>query len=139
MRMFLSRFSEPTYSLMRAVVGFLFLSHGLQKLIGAFGGHRVEIASRLGAAGIIETVAGGLILVGLFTSLAAFIASGEMAFAYYLSHWPRGGVPIENGGEAAVAFCFVFLYMATQGDGRWSLRSLRGGARRGASGGRAGR
>ena len=124
MQNLLPQWTEPAYSAMRAVSGFLFLAHGLQKLFGLLGGHRVEIASRYGVAGTIEVVAGTLILVGLFTSLAGFIASGEMAAAYLVAHAPRGGLPIQNDGEAAVMFCFVFLYIATQGDGRWSLRSL---------------
>ena len=69
-------------------------------------------------------IAGTLILVGLFTSAAAFISSGEMAFAYFLSHAPAGGLPIQNRGEESVLYCFMFLYIATQGDGRWSLRAL---------------
>jgi putative oxidoreductase len=120
----LSSWSEPAYSAMRAVTGFLFLLHGLQKLFGAFGGRQMPIASMYGAAGLIETVAGTLILLGIFTSLAAFISSGEMAFAYFISHYPRGGMPVQNEGEMAVALCFVFLYIATQGDGIWSVQTL---------------
>jgi putative oxidoreductase len=122
----LSRWSEPAYSAMRAVVGLLFLSHGLQKVFGALGGHRFPIASMFGAAGVIEIVTGTLIVLGIVTSAAAFIAGGEMAFAYFIAHAPRGGAPIQNGGEIAVAFCFVFLYIATHGDGRWSLGALIG-------------
>ena len=120
----LRRCNEPTYGAMRAVLAFLFLSHGLQKLVGAFGGLQVPVASLFGAAALIEIICGSLIAVGLFTSMAAFIASGEMAFAYFIVHAPRGGVPAENGGELAVAFCFVFLYVAARGGGRWSLDAL---------------
>lgn len=122
----LSRWSEPAYSAMRAAVGLLFLSHGIQKIFGALGGHRFPVASMFGAAGVIEIVTGTLIVLGLVTSAAAFIASGEMAFAYFIAHAPRGGAPVQNGGEIAVAFCFVFLYIATRGDGRWSLGALIG-------------
>jgi putative oxidoreductase len=124
MRNVFSRWSEPAYSVMRVVIGLLYLLHGLQKVFGAFGGHRMAMTSQLGVAGVIETVAGTLIVVGLFTSAAAFVAGGEMAFAYFIAHAPRAPLPIQNGGEPAVAFCFVFLYLATCGDGRWSLASL---------------
>ncbi len=122
----LKRLSEPVYSAMRAAAGFLFVCHGLQKLFGMLGGHRVPLASQYGVAGAIETAAGTLILIGLFTSMAALISSAEMAAAYFIAHAPRGGAPIQNGGEAAVFFCFVFLYLSTQGDGRWSVRALLG-------------
>lgn len=122
----LYRWTEPAYSAMRTVLGFLFLCHGLQKLFGLLGGRMMPLASRYGAAGVIEVVAGTLIALGIFTSIAAFVSSGEMAFAYFIGHYPRGGLPIQNDGEAAVAFCFVFLYLATQGDGRWSLRAAFG-------------
>jgi putative oxidoreductase len=113
-----------TYSAMRLVIGFLFLCHGLQKLLGIFGGHRAALNTQLGAAGIIETGAGFLIMVGLFTTAAALVAAVEMVAAYLIAHSPRGGLPIQNGGELAVAYCFIFLYAATQGDGRWSLAAL---------------
>jgi len=111
---------------MRMVIGFLFLCHGLQKLFGILGGRQAALMSRLGAAGVIETVTGILIMVGVATTLAALVAAAEMIAAYYLQHAPRGGLPIQNGGELAVAYCFVFLYVATQGNGRWSLASLLG-------------
>ena len=81
--------------------------------------------SLMGAAGIIEVVGGTLIAIGLFTSPVAFIASGEMAFAYFMAHAPRGFWPIMNGGELAVLYCFLFLYFAAVGSGRWSVDSLR--------------
>lgn len=123
----LGGFSELTYAAMRVVLAFLYVSHGLQKL-GAFGGHQVPLMSLLGAATLIEIFLGSLIGVGLFTSLAAFIASGEMAFAYFKVHAPRAPLPIQNGGELAVALCFAFLYIATRGGGRWSLDSMRRGS-----------
>jgi putative oxidoreductase len=118
--------ADSTYSAMRIVVGFLFLCHGLQKLFGVLGGHQAALTSRLGAAGIIETTAGILIMLGIFTTAAAVVASAEMVAAYMLQHAPRGGLPIQNGGELAVAYCFVFLYVATQGDGRLSVAALTG-------------
>jgi putative oxidoreductase len=110
---------------MRIVLGFLFFCHGIQKLFGFFGGRRVPVASLLGAAGLIETILGALIILGLVTSIAAFVAAGEMAVAYFKAHAPRGTWPIENGGELAVALCFVFLYVAARGGGRFSIDSIR--------------
>ena len=122
-------FSDIAYAAMRIVVGLLFFCHGAQKLFGVLGGNQAPLVSRLGAAGIIETVAGILIAAGIFTTMAAFVASLEMVAAYMLAHAPRGGLPIQNGGELAVAYCFVFLYVATQGDGRWSVAAVRRGGR----------
>ena len=122
---------EIAYGLMRIAAGFLFFCHGVQKLFGALGGHRMPLSTMLGAAGLIETVCGLLIIVGLFTSVAAFIASGEMAVAFFLQHAPKGGFPIQNGGELAVLFCFLFLFIAARGAGVWSLDALLpGGLRR---------
>jgi putative oxidoreductase len=99
----------------RVVVGLLFVGHGAQKLFGLFGGHRAVLLSQLGAAGAIEVVGGLLIAAGIFTAPVAFICSGEMAAAYFKAHFPRGVLPIQNGGEPAVLFCFIFLYIATRG------------------------
>jgi putative oxidoreductase len=110
------------YVLMRVVVGLLFACHGAQKMLGLFGGHRVPLVSQIGAAGAIELVCGVLIAIGLFTTLAAFIASGEMAVAYFQAHAPRGFWPIQNQGELAVLYCFVFLYIAARGTGRFGVR-----------------
>ncbi len=129
MRRFLGRFDGVAYAAMRLVVAFLFVSHGLQKTAGALGGHSAPITSLLGVAGWIETILGPLIGVGLFTSWAAFIACGELAVAYFRVHYPRGGWPVQNGGEITVALCFAFLYIATRGGGRWSLDALVGGER----------
>ncbi|HEY0511596.1 MAG TPA: DoxX family protein [Thermoanaerobaculia bacterium] len=133
----LGNFTEPAYALLRIVAGFTFTLHGAQKLFGAFGGpggsgHPVPLASLFGVGGAIELVAGLLILVGLFASWAAFIASGEMAVAFFMVHFPKGFLPITNGGELAVLYAFVFLYIATRGSGIWSLDQafgLGGGAR----------
>jgi putative oxidoreductase len=123
---------EPYFrSLMRIVLGFTFSSHGLQKLLGffgGFGGHggTVHPYTLLWVAGCLETVGGALILLGLFTAPAAFILSGEMAVAYFMQHFPHGFWPIRNGGELAVVYCFVFLYLAAAGPGPLSAdRALR--------------
>src|SRR4029079_10647103 len=117
----LGRFGSQLYALMRIVVALLFACHGAQKLFGVLGGQHVEIASKLGIAGIIELVGGLLIAIGFLTGTAAFIASGEMAYAYFTSHMPKGGAPIQNGGELAVLYCFVFLYIASRGVGIWGV------------------
>jgi len=123
-RRVLGRYTELLYAAMRVVLAFLYLCHGLQKLFGAFGGHRMPLASLLGVAGLLETILGALIVVGLMTSWAAFIASGEMAVAYFMAHAPRAPWPIQNGGELAVALCFAFLYIAAHGGGRFSADSV---------------
>ena len=120
------RYSPYAYALFRIVFGFLWIFHGLQKY-GALGRDPVEVVSLRGLAGIIEIVAGTLIMIGLFTRPAAFIASGQMAFAYFISHFPRGFWPIENGGEGAVLFCFAFLYIASRDAGIWSVDGARSG------------
>src|SRR5688572_11491315 len=126
MERLLGRYSSYLYALLRIVAGLLFLQHGLQKLFGWFGAKgAVELMSQLGLAGIIEVVGGALISIGLFTSPVAFIASGEMAVAYFQQHAPRGLWPIQNAGELAALYCFVFLYFAAMGSGKWSVDSLR--------------
>jgi putative oxidoreductase len=122
---FLDRHSERIYALMRIVVPLIYLCHGAQKLFGVLGGHLVWGGSPLFiAAGLIEMSCGPLMVLGLFTRPAAFIASGEMAVAYFLMHLPRGPWPILNHGELAVVFCFVFLYIAAHGPGIWSVDRL---------------
>jgi putative oxidoreductase len=121
MAYFLGRFRAVAYAAMRIVFGFLYLSHGLRWLFGTFGGEPVPVQSLFGVAGLIETVCGGLIAIGFLTGPAAFIASGEMAVAYWMGHVSRGPWPIQNGGEITVAFCFAFLYIATHGSGIFSL------------------
>ena len=113
----LAPFAPYAYAILRIIAGLLFVSHGGQKLFGWFGGQPVPLASLFGLAGIIEIVLGLLITIGLLTSYAAFIASGEMAVAYFIGHLPKSFWPLENAGEPAVLFCFIFLYMATQGSG----------------------
>ena len=120
----LRRYGPIAYSLMRFVVGFLYACHGAQKLFGVLGG-QLEIHDPEGlAAGIIEFTAGILISVGLFSAIAAFIACGEMAVAYFKAHVPRGFWPILNRGELAALYCFVFLFVACQGDGNFSITAI---------------
>ncbi len=121
--------SGHAYGLLRIVTGLLFACHGAQKLFGALGGPKMSTPKMLTAGGI-EFVGGILIAAGLFTTIAAFIASGEMAVAYFTAHAPAGFWPIRNKGELAVLYCFVFLYFAANGPGPWSLASLFKRARR---------
>ncbi len=125
----LGKFDGIIYSAFRAVAGFLFMQHGIQKIFGGLGGTMAQsYASMMGLAGFIELIAGILIMVGLFTSIAAFLSSGLMAAAYFLAHLPKGFWPVLNGGELAALFCFAFLYMAARGDGTISLgRTIRRG------------
>jgi putative oxidoreductase len=114
--------------IMRIVVGFLFLQHGSSKLLGfphntMFDG--LQLVSLMGLAGTLELVGGSLVLLGLFTRPVAFILSGEMAFAYFMAHAPRGLLPIMNHGELAVMFCFVFLYLSVAGGGAFGLDAMR--------------
>lgn len=122
------RFTDIVYSIMRIVVGFLFACHGAQKLFGVLGGRKElhDVQGLLG--GIIEFGAGIAVAIGLFTAIAAFIASGEMAVAYFKAHAPHGFWPILNHGELAVLYCFIFLYISTRGDGTLSLRRLAQGS-----------
>ena len=114
------------YALLRIAAGLLFFQHGLPKLFGGFGRDApAELMSQMGAAGVIEVVGGALIALGLFTSPVAFIASGEMAVAYFQAHAPRGFWPVTNGGELAALYSFVFLYFAAVGSGKWSIDSIR--------------
>jgi putative oxidoreductase len=117
----LGRFAPQLYALMRIMTGLLFACHGAQKLFGMFGGQQVVLASQFGAAGVIEFVGGLLIAIGFLTGTAAFIASGEMGYAYFTAHMPKGGLPIQNGGELAALYCFVFLYIAARGAGIWGV------------------
>jgi putative oxidoreductase len=129
MERFLGQYSPYLYAVMRVVVGFLFACHGAQKLFGVLGGvgsqpgASVPLFSLMGLAGIIEFFGGLLIAVGWLAGYAGFIASGEMAVAYFMNHVPRGFWPIMNRGELAVLYCFVFLYIASRGAGIWSIAS----------------
>jgi putative oxidoreductase len=123
MRPLLCGFREPLYALMRLIIGFLFACHGAQKLFGVLGGEGHAHGKFL-VAGIVEFFGGVLIAVGLCASIVAFIAAGEMAVAYFTVHAHMGTFPIVNHGELAVAYCFVFLYIAARGSGKLSLDSL---------------
>ena len=127
MERLLGRFSPQCYALLRIVAGALFACHGAQKLFGVIGGPQMPLMSQMGLAGVIEFAGGLLIAVGFLTSIAAFIASGEMATAYFTAHAPRGPFPIRNGGELAVLYCVLFLFIATRGAGMWGVD--RGGKR----------
>ena len=125
---FMRSYETQTYTLLRIVAGFLFLWHGMEKLFGFPG------APPPGAppfvvyvGGFLELVCGVLVMLGLVTRWAAFIASGEMAFAYWTAHGARALLPIQNQGELAALYCFVFLFIAARGPGGWSLDSGRGG------------
>ena len=119
---FLDRFSPQLLSILRIVVGLLYLEHGTSKLLAfptAMGAH---LPTLFVIAGIIEIVGGVLIVFGFFSRFAAFIASGEMAVAYWTYHVPHGGFfPLVNGGDTAILFCFVFLYIAAAGPGPWAI------------------
>jgi putative oxidoreductase len=113
---------------LRIVVGFTFAAHGAQKLFGFFGGMQGSTApmfSLFWFAGVIEFFGGVLIFLGLFTQPVAFLICGEMAVAYFRTHFPRGLWPIQNGGELAVLYCFINLYFFTSGPGPVSLDALR--------------
>jgi putative oxidoreductase len=121
----IGRFTPQAFALLRIVSGLLFMVHGTQKLLGVPGGKGTvpPFSWPAGISGMIELVCGALIVVGLFTGIAAFIASGEMAVAYFMVHAKGGFWPIQNKGELAVLFCFVFLYFAAHGGGIWSIDS----------------
>ena len=124
MERWLGKYSEVLYALMRVVVGLLFACHGAQKLFGVLGGQSQLSNPMLVAAAIIEFVGGGLVALGLWAGYAAFVASGQMAVAYFMVHAAGGFWPIVNKGELAVLYCFVFLYVASRGSGRLSVDAL---------------
>lgn len=113
-------------SLVRIVSAFLFMAHGTQKMFGFPAEQRYpfELFSLSGVAGVLEVVGGLLLLMGLFTRPVAFLLSGQMAFAYFIAHAPQGFWPLNNGGELATMFSFIFLYFAFAGGGSWSVDSL---------------
>ncbi len=122
------QWSERMLSVLRIVVALLYLQHGLAKLFGfphvaMF--DNLNLVSLIGLAGLIEIVGSSLLLLGLFTRIAAFIMSGEMAVAYFMTFASRSFFPLVNGGELAVLFCFLFLYFAVAGGGAWSLDQVR--------------
>ena len=109
-------------SIVRIVAALLFMEHGMQKLFGVPAGPiHPDVFSLLWFAAVLELAGGVLLLIGLFTRPVAFLLSGEMAFAYWMAHAPRSPFPAVNGGDSAILFCFVFLYLAVAGGGPWSL------------------
>jgi putative oxidoreductase len=122
----LSRFHAQSYALLRIVAGLMFLMHGTQKIFAVPGDQPATmLASLMGVAGIIELACGALVMVGLFTSIAAFIASGEMAAAYFIVHAGQSFWPIINRGELATLYCFLFLFIAAHGSGIYSVDAFR--------------
>src|SRR6266700_3939808 len=125
---FMKQATQAAYLLLRVVAGFLIIQAGGLILFGWFGGmpggERVRLLSQTGIGGILEFFGGILIMLGLFTRPVAFILSGMMAVAYWQFHFPNGHWPVQNQGMPAVLFCFIFLYMAAQGAGEWSVDGL---------------
>ena len=131
---FLGRYSTYFYAVFRIVFGFLIMLHGTQKLFGWPPAKQPgPVEGIMLVAGIIELVGGFLIMIGFFSSFAAFITSGMYAVAYFMVHQPGGALPIMNGGELAVAYCFACLYISSRGSGVWSVDSIFRGS--GSSGG----
>jgi putative oxidoreductase len=122
----LGRFSHLIYATLRIVTGFLFACHGAQKLFGVLGGKQAEMFDLLWVGGVIELVGGALVAIGFRSSLAAFVCSGQMAVAYFMFHQPKGPLPIQNGGELAALYAFLFLYIAARGPG---ILSVDGGSK----------
>jgi putative oxidoreductase len=122
-----SRWAPQALALLRIVTAILFIEHGTQKLLGfptpTHG--QPELYSLLGAAGILELVGGFFILIGLFTRPVAFVLSGQMAVAYWMAHAPQSIFPALNGGDAAILFCFIFLYLVFAGPGAYSVDEAR--------------
>lgn len=130
---FLDSWRSRLLSVLRIVAAYLFLLHGTAKLLGfphipMF--DNLSLTSLSGIAGVLELIGGALLLLGLFTRPVAFILSGQMAVAYFMGHASKGNglFPLLNGGEAAVLYCFIFLYLAASGPGPWSLDAMRGRA-----------
>jgi putative oxidoreductase len=124
----LQRWQPQLLALLRIIVALLFIEHATIKLLGFPPGAAPglqQVGTLLWIAGVIEIVTGGLVLLGLFTRLAAFIASGEIAVGYFMFHAPKSFWPAVNMGEAAILFCFAFLYLAAAGAGAWSVDDVR--------------
>lgn len=122
------RFAPITLTLLRVMAGLLYLEHGTSKLLGFPFDARYEhlqLASLMGLAGVLEIVGGALVAAGLFTRVAAFVLSGMMAVGYFMAHAPKSFFPALNGGDAAILFCFIFLYFAAAGAGPYSLDARR--------------
>lgn len=120
--------SPQLLSVLRIVAALLFLTHGTAKLFHA--PHQanfddLQLMSLMGVQGLIEVIGGVLLAIGLFSRIAAFVMSGDMAAAYFMAHWPKSWLPLLNGGDLAVLFCFVFLYLWAAGPGPWSIDAQR--------------
>jgi len=124
MERWLGSYSEWSYGLLRIVAGLFFACHGAQKLFGMFGGSGAQGNPLMLTAGIIEFFGGLLIALGLWTGIAAFVSSGQMAVAYFMMHAPGGFWPIQNQGELAALYCFAFLYIACKGTGRLGIDAI---------------
>jgi putative oxidoreductase len=124
----LSSWTPYALAILRIVAGLIFLEHGTQKLLGFPAGERafVDAFTLSWWAGLFELVLGTLITLGLFTRIAAFFASGEMAVAYWLAHAPQNFFPVNNAGDASILYCFVFLFLVFAGPGKWSIDGWRG-------------
>ncbi len=125
----LSRWQPQLHAVLRIVTGLLFMEHGTQKFLsfppGEAAGMGLALNSLGAYAGIIELLCGFLVAIGLFTRPAAFLASGTMAVAYWYAHAPQNFFPVNNKGDAAILYCFVFLYLAAAGPGPWSVDGAR--------------
>jgi putative oxidoreductase len=121
---FLRPHEDRIYAIVRIVVGFLFLCHGVQKIMAGLG----ALPGHIAVAAVIELVGGALVMAGLATGWAAFLCSGQMAVAYFLAHQKDGLLPIQNKGELAALYSFVFLFLAVRGSGIWSVDAARGAA-----------
>ena len=125
----LSRWQPQALAVLRIVSGLIFLLHGTQKFLGfpmgKMAGSGWDFGDPGAVAGVIELITGALILLGLFTRPAAFLASGTMAVAYWMAHAPQNPFPVNNMGDAAILYCFVFLYLVVAGPGAWSMDGAR--------------
>lgn len=128
----LAAWSPYALAVLRIIAALLFIQHGTQKFFAfppsEFFPEAPAIFSLMGVAGLLELVGGVLILIGLFTRPVAFVLSGFMAAAYFMGHAPQGFFPASNGGDAAILFCFIYLYMVFAGPGAWSLDATRAGS-----------
>jgi putative oxidoreductase len=120
----LAAWTPRVLSILRIITGLLIIQHGMAKIIGfpalpAYA--NVQPFSLIGAAGFIELIGGALLILGLWTQPVAFILAGEMAFAYFIGHFPKGFLPLINGGTLAILYCFACLYLSTAGAGPWSI------------------
>lgn len=118
---FLDQYQKQAYALLRIITGFLFIWHGTQKLFNFPIEFTFGLNPLMMTAGLLEMIGGTLIMIGLFTRATAFLCSGMMAVAYWMAHGTTAILPIANGGEIATLFCFIFLFIATQGPGIWSV------------------